>query len=47
MVRRLREIGTFRVCGEVQSTWPQSQGCSRIRMLSTYLKTEVGDEVVL
>ena len=41
------EIGTFRVCGEVQSTWPQSQGCARIRMFSTYLKAEVRDEVVL
>lgn len=46
-VRKLREIGIFRVYGEVQSTWPQSQGCARMRMLSTYLKTEVGDEVVL
>lgn len=36
----------FRAYGEVQSTWPQSQGCARMRMLSTYLKTEVGDEVV-
>lgn len=34
-VRKLREIGIFRVYGEVQSTWPQgSQGCARMRMLS-------------
>ena len=47
VVRRLTERGTFRVYGGVQSIWPQSQGRARIRMLSTYLKTEVGDGLVL